>query len=202
MIPVARQEIAQQIASLIADDCMLWPDAKRKVMASLATDPGQYWPSDAEIETAIRSHFALFSPQQHQAQLQIQRLVALDVLTLLSDFDAFLSGSVLNGSAHADSTITIDLFCDDSKSVEIALLNQNIEFEAITPLSSLMPEPLECLGFLRRDQNHDLQAIRINIYSTHLRGRNPYCRAPDDYQTRLESSGRISKTELLTLITP
>jgi hypothetical protein len=50
----------------------------------------------------------------------------------LAEFRPHLSGAVWHGTATRLSDIYIQLFCDDSKSAEIALIDHNIDYEVRT----------------------------------------------------------------------
>lgn len=189
-------ECAQQIAGLIVHDSMTWALARNRVLGKR-----QPAPNPALIESAVRQEFALYYPEEHAEQLLRQRHAAARVLELLADFPAFIAGAVLNGAAGPDSTLVIEVFCDDPKAVEIVFLDAGIEIEAVTPLNSLMPEPLECLGFLMPlAPGRDLLAVRINIQASTDQRLNPARRPPDAWQDELESRGRLALGELRELI--
>ena len=48
----------------------------------------------------------------------------------LAEFRPHLTGAVWNGTATRLSDVYLQLFCDDPKSAEIALINQGVAFEA------------------------------------------------------------------------
>jgi len=50
-------------------------------------------------------------------------------MRLLAEFYPYLTGSVLRGTAGAQSDINLMLFSDDAKAVLLFLLKRNIEFE-------------------------------------------------------------------------
>lgn len=195
-----RTILAQDIASLIVHDNCTWAIARDKVRQAhgLSQRGGAArMPSDDEIESAVRETFDIFMRQEHAKVLETLRRNACDVMTLLNAFPVFLSGAVLNGAANRESTIVVDVFYDDVKSVEIALMEAGIDFEAIDPLPSRLPEPLECLGFVipvRELRQH--VGVRVNVYASHVQSRNPYRRKPDAWQSPWESSGRIDLNEL------
>ena len=51
-------------------------------------------------------------------------------MRLLDDFNPHLVGTVLSGTANEFSDIDLHLFADDSKSVELFLINHNITYRA------------------------------------------------------------------------
>ena len=48
----------------------------------------------------------------------------------LAQFRPYLGGAVWHGTATRLSDIYIQLFCDDPKSAEIALIDNNVDYEA------------------------------------------------------------------------
>ena len=50
----------------------------------------------------------------------------------LAQFRPYLTGAVWNGTATRLSDIYIQLFCDDPKSAEIALIDHNVDYEPRT----------------------------------------------------------------------
>jgi hypothetical protein len=53
-------------------------------------------------------------------------------MTRLSEFRPHLGGAVWHGTATRKSDIYLQLFCDDSKSAEIALIDQRVNYLART----------------------------------------------------------------------
>jgi hypothetical protein len=49
----------------------------------------------------------------------------------LAEFRPHLSGAVWRGTATRRSAVQIELYCDDPKAAEIALLDRHVRFEAI-----------------------------------------------------------------------
>jgi hypothetical protein len=47
----------------------------------------------------------------------------------LAAFRPHLTGAVWRGTATRLSTVQIELFCDDSKSAELALINQRVDYD-------------------------------------------------------------------------
>ncbi len=196
-----RLETAQRIAADIAENASDWAFARSRALddirRTLGAVPANAVPSSAEIESAVREHYAIFCPEEHAEQLRGKRLLALELLDALGDFDVYLTGAVLNGCAHADSNIVLDVFCDDVKRFEAALMDRGIAFEPVDAPRSAMGEPLESLGALiypRRSRA--AEGVRFDVRPTTDRGRNPFRRRPDARQRPWEAQGRISAQEL------
>jgi hypothetical protein len=85
----------------------------------------------------------------------------------LAVFRPYLGGAVWHGTATRLSDIYLQLFCDDPKSAEIALIDHNVDYEARTvtgftgesvealSLSSLSPELGETVGVHLLIYDHD-----------------------------------------------
>jgi hypothetical protein len=71
----------------------------------------------------------LFQSNSHPHVLAELRELALKNMRLLEEFHPYLTGSVLTGSAGANSDINIMLFSDDAKAVLLFLLKHKIDFE-------------------------------------------------------------------------
>ncbi len=189
-------ECAQAIADLIVHDGLTWSLARNRVLSARGRAP-----NPALIESAVRQTFSLYYAEQHAQQLRRQRQAALQVLRLLGDFRCYLTGAVLNGAAGPESTVIIEVFEDNPKAVEVAFLDAGVQIEAVSPLKSLMPPPLECLGFLMPlSGTQDLQAVRVNIQAASDERINPARKLPDQWQNALESRGRASLQELTVLL--
>ena len=94
------------------------------------------------LESAVRETWATFKPRDHESLLHEKRLCALKALRLLPPFDAWLCGAVLNGCAGPETSIRIEDFEDDAKSVLLFLLDAGIDAQAIDD----EPSPARCLA--------------------------------------------------------
>ena len=124
-----RARIADVAARLIAEHGLSdWSLAKRKAARQLMLPERTTLPGDDEIESALAAHHALFGGEKHATTLRAQREEALAWLRHLAAFDPALVGGVAAGWATAHSDIRIELVADDSKSVELALINGNVVY--------------------------------------------------------------------------
>ena len=124
-------QIAAAAAQLVAEDGMDYAQAKRKAARALgghvrASD----LPSNEAVEDEVRSHIALFQAQTQPAELAALRQLALRWMQRLAEFRPHLSGAVWRGTANRHSSIHLDLYCDDPKSAEIALVDRRVDFDA------------------------------------------------------------------------
>ena len=196
-----RIETAQRIAADIAENFSDWASARARALDELKSElgliPAGAVPSSSEIESAVRAHYDLFSHAEHAELLKGKRLFALSLLQAFENVDIFLTGAVLNGCAHADSIIVLDVFTDDVKAFEAALIDHGIDFEPVESPHSAMPDPLESLGALiYKRGSPTAEAVRFDLRPCSDRNRNPFRRKPDAYQQPWEAQGRISAQQL------
>ena len=124
-----RTRIAQVAARLIAEHGLAdWSAAKRKAARQLMLPERTALPADEEIEAALAAHHALFGGDAHARTLRGQREEALAWLRELAAFEPRLVGGVAAGWATEHSDIRIELVADDSKAVELALVNRGIAY--------------------------------------------------------------------------
>jgi len=124
-----RARIADVAARLIAEHGLSdWSLAKRKAARQLMLPERTTLPGDDEIESALAAHHALFGGEAHAAMLRGQREEALAWLQDLEGFEPTLVGGVAAGWATAHSDIRIELVADDSKGVELSLINRNVSY--------------------------------------------------------------------------
>jgi hypothetical protein len=124
-----RTRIADLAARLIAEHGLAnWSLAKRKAVRQLMLPERTPLPGDDEIEAALAAHHALFGGDEHTATLRAQREEALAWLRTLAAFEPMLAGGVAAGWATEHSDIRIELVADDSKTVELALINGNVRY--------------------------------------------------------------------------
>jgi hypothetical protein len=135
-----RARIADLAARLIAEHGIAdWSLAKRKAVRQLLLPERTALPGDDEIEVALAAHHALFGGEHHAETLRAQREEALGWLRNLAAFEPRLTGGVAAGWATAHSDIRIDLIADDSKAVELALINQGIAYRLPPGVSLAAP---------------------------------------------------------------
>jgi hypothetical protein len=124
-----RARIADVAARLIAEHGIAdWSLAKRKALRQLMLPERTALPGDDEIEAALVTHHALFGGDEHAVTLRRQREEALTWLRELADFSPVLVGGVAAGWATEHSDIRIELIADDSKEVELMLINHSIPY--------------------------------------------------------------------------
>jgi len=125
-----REQLAYQAAKLMAEGGITdHAFAKRKAARQLGAADTQHLPSNQEVDEALHSYRALYQQDSHPGILRQLRKEALATMRLLAEFQPYLTGSVLSGTAGAHSDINLMLFSDDTKAVLLFLLKHKIEFE-------------------------------------------------------------------------
>lgn len=125
-----REQLAHQAAKLMAEDGITdYTFAKRKAARQLGAADTQHLPSNHEVDEALHSYRALYQRDSHPAILRQLREEALSTMRLLAEFQPYLTGSVLSGTAGEQSDINLMLYSDDEKAVLLFLLKHKIDFE-------------------------------------------------------------------------
>ena len=131
-----RSAIAAAAARLMAEDGISdYHHAKKKAARQLGLPEHTAFPDNAEVEAELRAYRSLYQDEGHAELLAALRHSALELLELLVDFNPWLTGSVLDGTAGEHSHIDILLFADSAKEVEIFLLNRGIDVNHVDPRS-------------------------------------------------------------------
>ena len=133
MLPSATEEIASAAARLVVDEGMEYAQAKRKAARQFGATRGRpELPSNEQVEDEVRSYLALFHADTQPAELRTLRELALRWMRRLADFRPYLGGAVWRGTATRLSAIHLDLYCDDPKSAEIALINMGVDYDVVS----------------------------------------------------------------------
>ncbi|WP_457424112.1 hypothetical protein [Roseateles sp. P5_E7] len=122
------EEIAAAAARLIVDEGMDWGAAKQRAARDLDA-PRAALPGNDEVEAAVREHIAIFHADTQPAELRALRELAAQWMARLAEFRPHLTGAVWRGTATRLSNVHLQLYCDDSKAAEIALLDRGVDFD-------------------------------------------------------------------------
>ena len=122
------EEIAAAAARLIVDEGMDWGPAKQRAARDLGA-PRTALPNNDEVESAVREHIAIFHAETQPAELRALRELAAEWMARLAEFRPHLAGAVWRGTATRLSNVHLQLYCDDSKAAEIALLDRGVTFD-------------------------------------------------------------------------
>ena len=123
------QEIAAVAARLVVEEGLRFGPAKTHALRQLGLPTRTAMPSNEQLEDAVLEHLQLFQADVHPGHLLALRQLALRWMERMQDFDPYLTGSVWLGYASQLSDVDIDLYVDDPKAVEIALINQSVPYD-------------------------------------------------------------------------
>jgi hypothetical protein len=122
--------IAVAAARLIVEEGLEYGAAKRRAARDLGLQGrnGEL-PGNDEVEDEVRSYLDLFHADTQPTELAELRRIAAVWMERLGEFRPHLAGAVWRGTATRLSSIAIDLYCDDSKSAEIALIGMRVDYD-------------------------------------------------------------------------
>jgi hypothetical protein len=125
-----RNRIAHLAARLMAEDGIEdYARAKRKAARQAGMPDTRQLPSNEEIDQALRVQQTLYHKVEHDARLRDLRVRALDAMREFAQFNPHLTGSVLSGNAGRYADIDLYLFTDNSKAVELFLLDRGSPYK-------------------------------------------------------------------------
>lgn len=140
-----KSEIAAAAARMVVEEGLEYGPAKRRAVRQLGLNGRAALPDNEAIEDAVREYIEMFCADTQPGELAALRSLALTWMERLSDFRPYLAGAVWRGTATRLSDIHIQLFCDDPKSAEIALIDHGVAYEART-VAGLHGESVEALS--------------------------------------------------------
>ncbi len=123
------REIAATAARLVVEEGLEYGPAKQRALKTLGLPKRAALPDNDVLEDEVREYLALFCADTQPAELLALRRLAAQWMERLAEFRPHLCGAVWRGTATRLSNIHLQLFCDDSKSAEIALLNAGIDYD-------------------------------------------------------------------------
>lgn len=140
-----QSEIAAAAARLVVEEGLEYGSAKRRAVKQLGLGARTALPDNDSIEDAVREYIAIFCGDTQPAELAALRRLALTWMERLAEFRPHLAGAVWHGTATRLSDIYVQLFCDDPKSAEIALIDHNVDYTPHT-VTGFTGEPVEALS--------------------------------------------------------
>ena len=132
MLHTLKSEIAATAAALVVEEGLEYGPAKRRALKQLALPARTALPDNDQMEEAVREYIDLFCADTQPAELAALRQLALVWMQRMADFRPHLAGAVWHGTATRLSDIYVQLFCDDPKSAEIALIEHQVDYEPRT----------------------------------------------------------------------
>ena len=180
-------DIAAVAARLVVEEGLEYAAAKRRAIKQLGLHARTPLPDNAAMDVAVREYIAVFCPDTQAAELQALRTLALLWMDRLAAFRPHLGGAVWQGTATQHSDVYIQLFCDDPKSAELALLDHRVDYHPGT-VNGWRGEPVPTLTLRSRCDAlgqwvlvhlmvHDLDDLR-GALKPDAQGRKPRGDAP------------------------
>lgn len=125
------EEIAAAAARLVVEEGMEYGPAKRRAARSLGrhSTRGTHLPDNDSIEDEVRAYLDLLCSETQPAELAALRVVAAHWMERLAAFRPHVTGAVWRGTATRLSSVHLQLFCDDSKSAELALIDLKVPYD-------------------------------------------------------------------------
>jgi hypothetical protein len=124
-------EIAAAAARLVVDEGMEYGPAKRKAARMLGQSSTRRagLPDNDLVEDEVRVYLELFHADTQPGELVALRALAAMWMERLAEFRPHLTGAVWRGTATRLNNVHLQLFCDDSKAAEIALIDRKIDYQ-------------------------------------------------------------------------
>ncbi len=162
-----KSEIAATAARMVVEEGLEYGPAKRRALRQLGLPPRTALPDNDLVEESVREYIELFCAETQPGELEALRRLAVTWMERLAQFRPYLGGAVWHGTATRLSDVYLQLFCDDPKSAEIALIEHKVDYEARSvtgfngetvdalSLSSMSPELGEPIGVHLLIYDHD-----------------------------------------------
>ena len=159
-----KAQIAAAASAMVVEEGLEYGPAKRRALKQLGLPARTALPDNDELEDAVREYIALFCADTQPAELAALRELALIWMQRMADFRPFLGGAVWRGTATRLSDIYIQLFCDDPKSAEIALIEHQVDYEPRT-VTGFTGESVDALSIRSVCKPlHETVGVHLMIY--------------------------------------
>jgi hypothetical protein len=123
-----KSEIAAVAARMVVEEGLEYGPAKRRALKQMGLPGRTALPGNDDIEAAVVDYIALFCSETQPGELLALRQLALVWMARMAEFRPHLGGAVWHGTATRTSDIYLQLFCDDCKSAEIALIDHRVDY--------------------------------------------------------------------------
>lgn len=157
-------EIAQTAARMVVEEGLEWGAAKHRAVRQLGLPARSALPDNEQLEDAVREYIALFCADTQPQELLALRELALVWMERMAQFRPYIAGAVWRGTATRQSDIYLQLFCDDPKSAEVALINNHVNYEpsTVTGFHGQNVEALSIHAFCK--PLHEEVGVHLMIY--------------------------------------
>lgn len=140
------EEIAAAAARLVVEEGLEYGPAKRRALRDLGGGRRVELPDNDAVEDAVRDYLALFCADTQPAELRALREVAALWMERLVPFRPHLTGAVWRGTATRLSAVHLQLYCDDTKSAELMLIDRGVDYD---------------VGSTRGPRGHDVDLLAL-----------------------------------------
>jgi len=132
-------EIATTAARLVVEEGLEYGPAKRRAASALGRRGARLasLPDNESVEQEVRAYLALFCAETQPRELAALRALAMQWMQRLAEFRPHLAGAVWRGTATRLNDVHLELYCDDPKEAEIALINLGVDYEVSAASGSL-----------------------------------------------------------------
>lgn len=167
-------EMAQYAARRVVEEGQDYASARRDALSAFSAGHSRLRDAltNERIEDEVRAHIDLFLADTQPGELDILRRCARRWMTRLSAFRPHLGGAVWRGTATRQSVVRIDLYADDPKAPEFALIDAGVEYETHSEPGRGGSEPL--LAFIVAERSRELDdwiTLQFQVHPTDaLRG--------------------------------
>lgn len=144
-----QSEIAATAARLVVEEGLEYGPAKKRAVKQMGLNARTALPDNDSVEVAVREYIDIFHGDTQPGELAALRELALTWMERLAEFRPHLGGAVWHGTATRLSDIYLQLFCDDPKSAEIALIDHGVQYTPRT-VTGFHGEPVEALSISSR----------------------------------------------------
>lgn len=124
-----KEEVAAVAARMVVEEGLEYAAAKRRAVKHLGLPARTALPDNTQLDTAVEEYISIFCADTQPAELRALRELALEWMERLERFRPHIGGAVWHGTATRRSDIYLQLFCDDSKSAEIGLIDMQVRYE-------------------------------------------------------------------------
>ena len=124
-----KDEVAAVAARMVVEEGLEYGAAKRRAVKHMGLPARTALPDNAQLDTAVEEYISIFCADTQPGELHALRTLALEWMERLERFRPHIAGAVWHGTATRRSNIYLQLFCDDSKSAEIGLIDMQVRYE-------------------------------------------------------------------------
>lgn len=114
---------------MVVEEGLEYGASKRRAVKQMGLSPRTALPDNIQVESAVEEYIAVFCADTQPTELRALRVLALGWMDRLAHFRPYVAGAVWHGTATRRSDVYLQLFCDDPKSAEIALIDRGVRFE-------------------------------------------------------------------------